>query len=168
MKTKTLLFLLLFTNGLFSQNSKSLSKAKIMIEKEEFSKAIPILIKANSIDSSNAEIHYLLAKSYRKLGQYEKTAFHLKKSLALDSLDVETICELGTYYIMKDELTSSIMCYNKAILIDSTNSLSYNCLGALYYYYLSENQMALKNFNLAIKYDTANNSHLFQFQISLV
>ncbi len=61
----------------------SLWRGQIAIETRQHQKALRWLLAADFVSLDKAELHFLLARCYRRLGQYEKVPAHLDRALAL-------------------------------------------------------------------------------------
>lgn len=153
MKTLLTAILIFSVQMLVSQNNEILVKTRKLMDKEHCEKAIPLLNAYIERDTLSTDAYTQRARCLRKIGKYDKTFDDLKHALRLDSNNAEAYCVLGSTHAMIGKYDLSLESFNKSILIDSGFATAYSCRGALYYYFLNENEMALDDFNKAIKLD---------------
>jgi len=86
----------------------------------EFEKAKEYYSKALELDSSNAEIFYNLANSYRALGKFDSAITYFDKALEFNVQLPKIYNNKGLTYKQKGELEKAKECFLKGLEIDSS------------------------------------------------
>jgi len=73
----------------------------------------------------NAGIYYSLAKSYYRLNRLDLALVNSKKAIALDSHNKDYLYLLGAIFSNSNQSDSAVLCYEKIIKLDSSDSGGY-------------------------------------------
>lgn len=116
--------------------------------------ALKNLLEAAKLDPENADIQFDLAMVYRDLADYGKAEVHFKKALTLKPGFADAWNNLGTLYLLTEAWDKAIVCFQKALAIDTyrTPQFAFNNMG-LAYYNKRDYPRAVENFLEALKND---------------
>lgn len=87
-----------------STEDPNLKEAQSLIEKKEFDKAVPLLMKVVTSNPKNADAFNYLGYSYRQLGKQDEALKNYQMALSIDPAHKGANEYLGELYIEKGEL----------------------------------------------------------------
>lgn len=157
------LFLLLSYNVLLFSQDSALEKSEKEIESQNFKGAIEILNEYLVEDSLDSDVYLMRAKCYRKIGEYNDAILDVKKSILLNLNNAQAYCEKGTIYAINKKFFEALSSFNKAIEIEKRSEFFLN-RGALYQL-MENNNMAVEDYNEAIKLNPKNDITYFNVGI---
>ncbi|MEW5820710.1 MAG: tetratricopeptide repeat protein [Cyanobacteriota bacterium] len=108
---------------------------------------------AINLDPQNAEALIAVAEIHYDKGNLDSAIYCYEKALEIDNNNPQANCNLGFVYWEKNEVDKAISYYQKAISLYKEYDIAYNNLGVAYLDGLSKAKLALKIFELAIKYN---------------
>jgi len=79
---------------------KHIARGEEYLQKRKFQEAVMEFRAAADIDKTSAEAHWGLARSYENLGQFYETLENLRRSIELNSDNLEAKTKLGNYLLL--------------------------------------------------------------------
>jgi tetratricopeptide (TPR) repeat protein len=116
----------------------------IMLNNDEFEKAIRQYKKAVTLKTDYLQPYILLGDAFSQIDKFDDAIENYNYGLLLDSENTEILNKLGNAHVNKGEINQAISYYNKALEINPDSAMTYNNLGAAFFHQ--------NNFDLAIKY----------------
>jgi len=124
--------LLLEWAGVEPQNFKVLKECgELLLKNQRTREAAGVLENACSLDSTDARVHFLLAKTYEKLGKPAAVFQHLEKAVRYGPDNGETQFAMGKLLNENRQYSNARPYLQKAIALDSLNAAAhfeYSCL----------------------------------------
>ena len=124
--------LLLEWAGIEPQNFKVLKECgELLLKNQRAREAAGVLENACSLDSTDARVHFLLAKTYEKLGKPSAVFQHLEKAIRYEPDNGETQFAMGKLLNENRQYSNARPYLQKAIALDSLNGAAhfeYSCL----------------------------------------
>lgn len=102
--------------------SAEFRKATVMVNKEAFADALPLLKQEVANDPSNADAWNLIGFSSRKMGDYAASEAAYDKALAIDPKHKGALEYKGELYLTMGNLAGA-----EALLVRLRNACSFNC-----------------------------------------
>jgi tetratricopeptide (TPR) repeat protein len=144
------------------QNFKILKECgECLLRSQRAREAAGILENACSLDSTDARVHLLLARSYGKIGKQASIFEHLEKATRYDPNSGEIQFEMGKLLNERKQYSNAQPYLQKAIALDSLNAAAhfeYSCLLRAQKNY----PKAYEHADFAARLEPYNNSYLMQ------
>jgi len=102
-------------------------KAKLLIERNNYSEALQLLKPLEKIDSANDEVHFMLGITYSGLKQHKRSETSFEKALAMQSHpeDVEeNLYNIALSYINTSNYDKAYKYLKRCLQINTSNSLA--------------------------------------------
>lgn len=142
------------------------NSALIDIENNDYYTAIPKILKALLLDSTNRNAYINLSYAYNQINQHILLVPHLEKAKQIFIEDDEILYYTGNVYQKIEDLEKAINNYDSAIIYSKVNGEDFELV---YAYYLNRGicflkqqkfEQALEDFNYALKLD-GNKSSIY-------
>jgi len=115
------------------QDAEALSlKGLLSMRNEQWKEAIPYLKKACEADAKLVLPWIHLARSYRKIGDFQAAEDPARKAIALNSKNAKAHAELAVVLLKTQKFSDGILEFIEAIRLDPSDVRSYLALGRLY------------------------------------
>jgi len=152
MKYSLLIFLLLISKILLSQNIDSLV---FYYNNSQYFDAIIFGEKQLNNKNVNYKTVYLIGKSFQHINKYKDAEKYLRNAYLRDSTNVVYINSYAQILAKNKKIRLSIKLYKKALKIDSTNFNTLNSLSKLYVL-VNKYKNAIDVFKIILKQDSLN------------
>jgi tetratricopeptide (TPR) repeat protein len=139
------------TQTIFDKNYYLYKDALKYYEECNFYKAYDIALTMFNHYPDSFDINNLLAKLYTKENTYKKALHHILLAIKENPKHSDSYFQLGNILYNNKEYEKSLIQYQNALLLDTTNIEIFNAIAMTYQYKLKDNNKALSTFEKCIK-----------------
>lgn len=87
---------------------------------------------ASALDTNYAkQVHLSLAKNYYEKGDINKAIEEIKQVIAIDPNDIQSLCNLGSFYLLKKKHNEAKIEFNKVLKLDPNNDYARRMINTL-------------------------------------